>query len=85
MARTSKRIVITNEKAVKALNLMAAFSDKDATDIATEAVLRAWDEKAAEIREKVDMLSPVSAVMGQTEQEATSPVGGLMEEAEKDQ
>ena len=54
-----KRIVITDGNAIKALNLMAAMSGEDASDIATNAVMDLWQKKGEETLALAQQLSPL--------------------------
>lgn len=54
-----KRVIITEEGAVKALNLMSAVSGEDASLIAAQAVMALWKEKAESVLSEVRQLSPL--------------------------
>lgn len=54
-----KRITISDEKAVRALNLMAAMTGEEASAIATRAVLDLWEEKASDILNQIHEFSPL--------------------------
>ena len=63
----TKRVVITDVKAVKALSLMAAMGDEDVSTIATNAVLAMWEQKAEETLKLVNDLSPLAHVLDEEE------------------
>ena len=75
-----KRIVITDETAIKALNLMAAMSGKDAADIATEAVMDLWREKGEETLAMAQQLSPLAGHIKESDNDDISS-GGTEDEA----
>jgi len=55
----NKRVVITNARAVKALNLMSAMSGEDPSEIATKAVLDMWEVEGERVLESMQQLSPL--------------------------
>jgi hypothetical protein len=64
---STKRIVITDEKAVKALCLISAMTGEDPSEIATRAALDLWDQEAENIEKQVKELSPLKAHMEQSD------------------
>jgi hypothetical protein len=62
-----KRIIITDEDAVKALNLMSAVTGEEGSAIAARAVMAVWREKAEQVLSEVRQLSPLSGHVAETE------------------
>lgn len=60
---TTKRVVITDEKAVKALCLISAMTGQDPSEIATKAALDLWEQEAESIEKQVKELSPLKEHM----------------------
>jgi hypothetical protein len=63
---TTKRIVITDERAVKALCLISAMTGDDPSEIATRAALDLWEQEAENIEKQVKELSPLKEHMRKT-------------------
>ena len=55
-----KRITITDDEAVKRLNLMAAMLGISAVDLATGAANTLWEEKKEEVLSAVGEMSPLT-------------------------
>ena len=55
-----KRITITDDEAVKRLNLMAAMLGISAVELATKASNTLWEEKKEEVLSAVGDMSPLA-------------------------
>lgn len=55
-----KRIVITDQTAIKRLNLMAAILETDASELATQGANMLWEKKQEEVMAGIGEMSPVA-------------------------